>query len=229
MIPTTWLSILAFPILIAPGLLYDLLGSRRHVEQKESTFREASRVVLASTFFSGLGLIGLSILRVVHAAWIVDPSQFLVNRDVYIANHYQTILWTFVFQEAFALSFVGIHYWFTIGDPVINTSSWQEAFEDRQHGNEMALVRIRMTTGQEWAGHAEWYSISIERDVREITLILDVDRDLADPLYEMRVILAAPMIESLVIGWDGTLRIPAKNSRWTNLRESFSTKRSSEN
>jgi hypothetical protein len=55
--PPTWLSVVFFALLIAPGPLFDLLAEHRRVGAPESTFREVSQVVLASLVFSGLGFL----------------------------------------------------------------------------------------------------------------------------------------------------------------------------
>lgn len=48
MIPGTWLAVILFLIVIAPGLFFDLLGTRRRVAVAESAFREIGRVALGS-------------------------------------------------------------------------------------------------------------------------------------------------------------------------------------
>jgi Family of unknown function (DUF6338) len=47
-VPGSWLSVLLFFLLVAPGLVFDLLSQRRRAGSPESGFREVSRVVLSS-------------------------------------------------------------------------------------------------------------------------------------------------------------------------------------
>lgn len=54
--PTNWLSAVLFTILIAPGLVFDLLSTHRLVRAKESAFREISRITLSAVIFSSAGL-----------------------------------------------------------------------------------------------------------------------------------------------------------------------------
>lgn len=55
--PATWLSVLLFLVLVAPGLLFDLGSSSRLVRAKESAFHEIARITLASLWFSGISVL----------------------------------------------------------------------------------------------------------------------------------------------------------------------------
>jgi hypothetical protein len=46
--PSSWLSVVLFFLLIAPGPLFDLLADKRRALAKESAFRELGRTILAS-------------------------------------------------------------------------------------------------------------------------------------------------------------------------------------
>lgn len=64
MLPSTFLGLLLFLLLVTPGFLYNAMAARRRVLQDESTFMEISRVVLASVGFS---TVSVAILLAVHA------------------------------------------------------------------------------------------------------------------------------------------------------------------
>ena len=72
MIPTNWLTVVLFLVLVAPGLLFDLLSERRRASVTESAFREASRVILASLIFDLFAFAVLAVIQTVKPRWIPD-------------------------------------------------------------------------------------------------------------------------------------------------------------
>jgi cytochrome c biogenesis factor len=65
MVPTGWVSVLLFLLLVAPGLAFELLSEKRRAAYVESTFREISRLVLGIIGFTALGLVFLAIVRTI--------------------------------------------------------------------------------------------------------------------------------------------------------------------
>ena len=59
MVPSSVAAVLCFMLLVAPGLLFDMLAARRRAGTPESAFHEASRVVLASLAYDA-GIINQS-------------------------------------------------------------------------------------------------------------------------------------------------------------------------
>jgi len=78
-----------FVVLIAPGLLFDLLAERRRAGAPESAFREASRVVLASLVFSSLGLGVVGLVRTVEPTWMPDADALVAEPHQYLVEHYR--------------------------------------------------------------------------------------------------------------------------------------------
>ncbi|GAA3129038.1 hypothetical protein GCM10020255_002170 [Rhodococcus baikonurensis] len=52
MTPGTWLTVLAFFVFVAPGLLYDLASVTKRTRRHETVFTEISRITLMSTLCS---------------------------------------------------------------------------------------------------------------------------------------------------------------------------------
>jgi Family of unknown function (DUF6338) len=104
MVPGSWLAVLLFLLLVAPGLLFDLLSQRRRAGSPESGFREVSRVVLASLAFSSIAFAVLVIVRTVHPAWMPDPRRMLEPKASYGRDHYRLLLRTLILQASLALA-----------------------------------------------------------------------------------------------------------------------------
>jgi hypothetical protein len=56
MVPSGWLTVVLFLLLVSSGLLFDLLAVRRRTGPAESAFHETSRIVLASLGFTAVVL-----------------------------------------------------------------------------------------------------------------------------------------------------------------------------
>lgn len=96
MVPASWLGVLLFVLLVVPGLVFDILSERRQVGPSESTFREISRVVVASIGFSGAILLFLALIRIfVSPTWLPDPGRLAREGSRYATLHYQSLAWTF--------------------------------------------------------------------------------------------------------------------------------------
>jgi len=126
MVPGSWLSVLLFVLLVAPGLLFELLSERRRASFSESAFREVSRVVLGSLAFSGFAFAVLVILRTVHPAWLPDPRRLLEPRSSYARDHYRLLLRTLVLQASLALAATWVWHIFLANEP------WHSLFANKQ-------------------------------------------------------------------------------------------------
>jgi Family of unknown function (DUF6338) len=62
-IPQTAAALLAFPALVAPGIVFENLRERRRPSIEQTTFREISGIALASLYFTVLSLTLLAGLR----------------------------------------------------------------------------------------------------------------------------------------------------------------------
>jgi len=156
MVPGSWPSVLLFFLLVAPGLLFDLLSERRRAGFSESAFREVSRVVLGSLAFSGFAFVLLAIVRTVHPAWMPDPKRLLDPRASYAKDHYRLVLRTLVLQESLALTAASA--WHIIlakkqsGATIRQVSAWTQVFKrDRPKGHD-AYVRVRLEGGVIYSG-----------------------------------------------------------------------------
>jgi Family of unknown function (DUF6338) len=154
-VPGTWLSVLFFFLLVAPGLLFELLSERRRAGIKESAFREISRVVLASLGFSGFALGVLAIIRAVHPAWMPDPGMLFRTPGAYVTTNYRLVLWTLVAEGILALGAVWLFHWllaWKYGASIRPVSTWRQVFRrDCPEGCDV-FVRIRLSDGIIYTG-----------------------------------------------------------------------------
>ncbi len=153
MVPGSWLAALLFLLLVAPGLLFDLLSQRRRAGSPESTFREVSRVVLSSLAFSGVAFAVLVIVRIVHPAWMPDPRRLLEPRGSYARDHYQLLFRTLVLEASLALA--AVWAWHLIlakrqsGATIRPVSAWTQVFKRDRPKDHDTYARVRLHDGVE--------------------------------------------------------------------------------
>jgi hypothetical protein len=173
-VPSTWLSVVLFLLFIAPGLLFDLLSTRRRVGQPESTFREISRVVLASLGFTAVGLLVVVVVRVVRPAWMPDPRLLLAHGHSYLIDHYAAVAGALAIQTFVALAAAGALHLVLAhkrkGPPLRSVSSWKTVLRDECPPAHAPYVRIRQADGGVLIGMVGQYSVDLDQADREIVL-----------------------------------------------------------
>lgn len=155
MVPGSWLSVLFFLLLVAPGLLFELLSERRRAGIPESVFREISRVVLASLAFSGLAFGILAVVRTIHPAWMPSPAMLLAAPGKYVAGHYRLVLWALVAEVFLALGAVWLVHWVLArrhGATVRAVSTWRHVFRRECPEGCDVFVRVRLLSGIVYTG-----------------------------------------------------------------------------
>jgi hypothetical protein len=177
-VPSTWLSVLFFLLLIAPGLVFDLLAERRRAGADESAFREASRVALASTAFSGAALAILATVRALKPGWMPDPRRLLGDGQAYLADEYRLVLRALLIQVAIALVLALITHAIlakTSGASIRQRSAWSSVFHYELPDGSQAHARVRMADESVYIGRVAHFTANVEHADRELVL--------APPLY----------------------------------------------
>jgi hypothetical protein len=172
-VPSTWLSVVFFILLVAPGLLFELLSERRRGGFKESAFREISRVVLASLGFSGLALGVLAIIRAVQPSWMPDPGMLFSTPAAYVAGHYRLVLWALVAEGVLALSAVWVVHLLLVwryGAPIRRVNTWRQVFRSDCPKSCQPFVRVRLSGGIIYTGAVAAYTIDPEDEGGDLVL-----------------------------------------------------------
>jgi Family of unknown function (DUF6338) len=172
-LPSTWLGVVLFLVLIGPGALFDLLEDRRRAQPKETALREASRIVLASLCFSGLGLAAVAVAGAVDARWAPDLGVLLRDPRGYVLDHYPLLIWTAVAEFLVACAAaVGVHcflHW-RQQTSMRTVSLWHAAFREDAPKGFLPYARVRLTSGATWTGYVAHASTDLELGDREIVL-----------------------------------------------------------
>lgn len=172
-VPSSTGAVLVFMLLVAPGLLFDLLSARRHAGVPESGFREASRVVLASTGFTVAAVALAWGISWVCRVRLPDFARMLAD-SAYRADHIHASVLAPVATSAVACALAyGTHLWLARGTPgrLQPQSAWFRAFRHDVPPGSAPYVRIRTVNGSTYCGFVGYFTPSLETEGRELALV----------------------------------------------------------
>lgn len=141
--PSNWLSALLFTILIAPGLVFDLLSSTRYTRAKESAFREVSRITLSATVFSSAGLAAAAWASHEHPGVFLDLDATLRVGWAYVADNQIAAAWSLglAMGVAVALALIVDCLLRLRASKLVLKSAWTLAFKPEWPSNRTQWLR----------------------------------------------------------------------------------------
>ena len=175
LLPSSLGTLIAFLLLVAPGLLADLLESRRKAGDKESSFREIGRVALFSLLYSMAGaLIVGAVLALVRGATGFDALRAVRDSD-YAADHFW---WSVLAVSSVSLAGCAIAaaiHWKRFGSfsiKVDRASAWTAELGavKGEPRNTVTTVMVELLTGERYVGNLAGYTPNLEQADRELTL-----------------------------------------------------------
>jgi hypothetical protein len=172
-VPDTTAALASFMLLVAPGIAFELLWEQKRPSQVDSTFREISRVVLASVCFSGLSLVLLSVVRIIKPKWMPDPGAWIRSSAAYVADHYRLVGRAVVVELVLALTFAAIaSMWFSRrGSGKINpVSVWFQVFRTKAPAGKLPYVRVLTKQNSVYGGVVSDYRTELQLEDRELVL-----------------------------------------------------------
>jgi hypothetical protein len=208
MVPDSWLSILFFLLLIAPGLFHDLLDRRGQIRPDESAFREISRTVFTSIVISAVSFSLLAVVRAIRPEWIPDPRLFFSRPGSYFADHYGLVLRTFLIEGVVGLTIAGGYSLIrnaSRSDQLKSVSSWTRVFRDDRPKGTRPYVQVRLADGTTYVGQVGHFTADLQTADRELVLVppLFVKKPggaLKDmPSEWQRIVLAGESIQNMVV------------------------------
>lgn len=91
--PTTFLGLLLFLVLLVPGFVYTLRRERIVSSRNVSAFRETVSLAFVSVLADGAVLIGFALLRLVAPEWTPDVGALIADSAGYARGHYVELFW----------------------------------------------------------------------------------------------------------------------------------------
>jgi hypothetical protein len=177
--PSTWLSVLLFLLFVAPGLTFDLLSQRRRAGLSDSAFREISRIVLASLFFSGAALGVLVALYFLGVGWLPAPARLLAaDGGNYARANLDLVSYALLVEVGLALALAtAFHVILQMRTSayIRQTSAWTRVFRRDCPADHDVYVRVKLDDGSIYVGLLANFTADLEVSGRELVL--------APPLY----------------------------------------------
>jgi Family of unknown function (DUF6338) len=207
-VPSTWLSVLLFLLLVAPGLLFDLLAERRRVGATESAFREVNRVVLSSLAFSGLGFVVVVLARLIAPGSMPDFRRLVSEGMKYVATEYPVVIGAMGLELMVALAAALVTH--IVLSPKSSgrlrpISTWQKVIREDCPKGKIPHARVRLTDGAVYVGMIGAYTADLDLSDRELVLVPPLfsktgEKTLtAIPSEWQRVIIHGSAIESIAL------------------------------
>ena len=219
MTPSSWVTIVAFFGLVAPGLWFDILSARKRIKATESTFAEISRVALVSTLCTA-ATFGLFAGFQRFSDWLGWPRALpvpsaLIEHDnsEYLSGQVTTILVSAAMFVGIAMALAGIAFkviYRKAESSITYTSGWNLMLRE-DAGDADVLVCARMKDGSAWYGVVADHSPDGSVDERELILCGDIayqpkgastPMDLSDAWQ--RALIQGADIESLLVMYEKT-------------------------
>lgn len=224
MIPTTWLALILFLLVVSPGLFFDLLAARRRVGTVESAFREIGRVAMGSLGFTLVTLLAVLGLRQLFPRLFLDPHALILTGNTYLADHYGDVVLTIVVAASVshALAF-GLHKRLAMrdGETIRKVSVWSKAFKQDVPDGHAVFARVRLSSGIVYTGQIENFSPEIPVADRELLLTkpLAVKFDAGSELTSLpdaysRVIVPGSEVEVIAVEYRPAPPMKPRKKRW---------------
>lgn len=223
MSPTTWGTILAFLIFVAPGLFYDLLRARREINNRESTFREISRITLVSTICSSIAVaITICMFLLCRSLGLFTtfplPQELLLGDAEFFVEHLGGISLLLIVELIISLVAAGtlelvlrkMKY-----GPVSNVSLWVTVFGKAKPANSDVFLRVKLVNGASWSGKLTHASPDPEQQERELALGAPLEFKTKDGDRRriegwQRVLIPGNQIESIAVKYQIKSEEPKK-------------------
>ncbi len=207
MVPVNVWSAVFFLVLVAPGLLHDLMTETRIARQKESAFREISRVVLASLAFSAVPLLVITVIGANGwSNWLPDPSRWARSGNAYVVNNYAAVAFSLVLQCVASCALVwGVHLLQHGKKPkLVAEPTWRKVFREDNPTDNAPIVRVKTASGTTFVGELADYSQTWDED-RDLVLgpPLQVKRE-SEKIVDMppnwqRIIIPSASIQTIAV------------------------------
>ena len=186
MLPTTGAALLAFLLLVVPGLVFELVREAKKPTPSRSSFREATWVLFVGAAASALAFVCLAGIRAGVPTWMPDPRLWLAHTTSYETSHYRLVARTLAigFLLACLLGVLSgyaarrIDRRHTLPTRNTTTPALYNAFYGRVKGGNVPVVTAHTADGNKFMGvlvemdprasHDEGWVV-IEEPLRRIT------------------------------------------------------------
>lgn len=228
MLPSSWLTVVFFLLLVAPGLLFDLLAARRRVGVSESAFREVSRIVLASLAFSALGVTSVIACHVFWPTAFPELDKVLVG-ETYVRTNPRLVVTAVVTGTA-----IGSGRRDPLGSrscepfEAAKVSLWAEALREECPPGRHPYAWVRVADGTMYIGKVRSYTADLDLAGRELSLCSPLYIETDEGLHELdqweRIVIPGTSIESMAVQYrEDEAQRPGRN----RLLNRFSSPKSS--
>lgn len=182
MIPESFVALLAFLGLVAPGVVYRRVLERRRPSQQETTFREASQIALTSLVFTLLAIIILLLLQpltVRGLPLLPDPSAWLRGGTTYAADNLRLVVTGLVAEVGLASVLAAVAGLVVPSTgtadrpparPLVQYGAWWRTLWVERPPGTLCWLRVQLDDQSVWTGYLRSFTEKDNDPVRELVL-----------------------------------------------------------
>jgi hypothetical protein len=190
-VPETAVSLLAFLLLLSPGLVFEWLRRAHRPSVQRSTFDEIATVVIASLVFTSVAVLVLAAINLISSRLLADVWQWIATGNEYFREHPRRSVWTVALALGIAwLAAVGANWLLcqqryderirpllrraaaiTPEAEVGPHSVWWGLVRDRvPRGTESVWITLEVEAGRQLTGVFHGYDTAGDSDARVVVL-----------------------------------------------------------
>jgi hypothetical protein len=173
MVPTSAGAALAFLLLVAPGVAFELVRQQSRPPRTESVFIEISRVLLAGLLLTVLSVTLLALAAGILGAPLVDLAAWIREGNVYAHVHLPLAGMSIAIELAVALLLaIVLHDLLKPAGArqVVHESGWHTAFSRIAPPGTEVYLSVQLKDGTTVTGYRADYSTESDPAKRELTL-----------------------------------------------------------
>lgn len=173
MVPSTVAAVVAFLLLVTPGLVFELLWQRTRPRRDETAFVEASRVVLTGVACTGAAAVTLVVLETAAAGAAIDVVDLARDGNRYVTAHPALALRTLVAVTVLAVLY-GVAAHAVLSPPttrrIAQETAWHTAFSRMAAPGVRPYLSVQLKDGTTITGYSAAYSTEPDPAKRDLLL-----------------------------------------------------------
>lgn len=161
MIVDSFSGFLAFLTLVAPGLVYQLVVELRLPHLKQTVFREASKIALASLVFSLPTLLIISSLQFVIPSIIPNLGEWIRVGNAYLAANFQQVVVGVTLQAVLSVAFAGVGAMVVtrrVRATLTDKTALYTIMRAECPPDAIPWIHLKLSDGTEFWGHVRYYT-----------------------------------------------------------------------
>ncbi len=191
-------ALVGFLLLSAPGLVYEAVREKCRPAIEQTPLREAGRVTLASTVFTGFAALLLTFGRLIFPSSVPDPGRWIAS-EAYRTAHWLPAAVLVTIGVLLACIFAALTSWLLyhgaarmLPEPVM----WLAVRKVQPQPSKVSIT-VRLTSGDSYSGFLRGIDYGGDTDMRMVAIDAPLYRSGTPLAQSHRMVLALSQVEAM--------------------------------